>query len=161
MSVKIEFKTSSTNIINKLKHNLDTAIEEAKEKIAMFLYDELVKTSPLDTGTFQKSWIRPEKVGSNYLIVNALPDEYIESGKYHRKTERITAPYNLYILEGEKAGAPESYATSEHNWVYRNVMDRSLQDTTILLWRFEQGALDLNPYMLLNMIFNKKIKGNI
>jgi hypothetical protein len=46
-------------------------------------------------------------------------------------------------------------------WEYRNIGEGKLQDVNILLWKFNQGALGLNPYTTLNELFYKKVKSNI
>ena len=82
-------------------------------------------------------------------------------GVSHAAGDPIVAPYNLYILEGKTAGAPESYMLTENVWEYRNYVTGQLQDVSILLWKFNQGSLGLNPYTVLNKLFSSKLRANV
>jgi len=161
MSLKFKWKTPVSKVMSNFKHQLYSMMEEAREEVANFLYAELMESSPVDTTTFSHSWAKPEKISKGYKISNALPAQYIASGEYHLETQAVVAPYNLYILEGLKANAPNSYIVTNHEWEYRNKLTGQLLDTSILLWKFNQGALGLNPYTLLNQLFSKKVRSNI
>lgn len=161
MSVKFKWDKTPSFIIKSIKDQLDSMMDEARTEVANYLYKELISSSPKDTGTFKSSWMSPEKTKKGYKLVNALPATYIASGRYHRAGEPIVDPYNLFILEGDKAGAPIEYTITNHMWEYRNIASGQLQDVNILLWKFNQGALGLNPYTLLNQLFSKKVRSNI
>lgn len=161
MSVKFKFNKTARSITQRLRDDLFDVLSAAKEQYSEFLYEELRRTSPVASSTFQHSWIAPKETKMGYEISNILPSRYIASGGKHHAWEPIVDPYNLYILEGDKAGAPLDYYLTENMWEYRNIGAGKLQDVTILLWKFNQGALGLNPYTILNQLFAKKVRRNI
>lgn len=159
MFVKFKF-SDPTDFRRRLQHDIDNLLEEAKKQIADFLYQEMKDTSPVDTGTFQTAWVEPKKDGKTYSIVNTLPTQYIADGQYHKAGQDIIAPYNLYILEGEQAGAPMSYMVTSHPWIHKTSETRQLLNVNVMLWKFNQGMLGLNPYTILNTIFSQSVRGN-
>jgi len=161
MSVKFKFNKDPAKVIELLRISLNDAIQKARAQIAGFLYEELYKTSPVDTMTYKYSWERPEEIHKGYKIQNILPQEYIASGDNHIVGERIATAYNMFILEGTKAGAPNSYILTQNQWIYKNIAAGKLQDVNMLLWKFNQGALGLNPYTLLNALFSRTVRRNI
>jgi len=161
MSVRIKWNVKPDDLVKNLRKQLERLLDDARLYYAEFLYDELVRTSPVDTSTFKRSWQTPVPTAIGYSIVNALPEVYQANGKYHRKGQTIPAPYNIFLLEGRKAGAPEVYGTTNHTWEYMNRPELKLQDVNILLWRFNQGALGLNPYTLLNTLFASTVRRNL
>jgi hypothetical protein len=155
---KFKFNSKPEDIINALKYQMNETLEKARSEIAEFLYKELYTTSPRDTTTFKHSWKVPEEIKLGYQIINALPSHYVAKGDYHSSWQRIVEPYNLYILEGFKAGAPSDFGYTRNGWEYINQSIGKLQDVNILLWKFNQGMLGLNPYTTLNEIFFKKVR---
>jgi len=161
MSVKFKFDKSPSQILNIIRDQLDTAIDTARLRYAEFLHEELRISSPEDTSTFGHSWMVPTEIEKGFAIVNRLPSHYIGNGFHHSSWEPIIDPYNIFILEGNKKGAPSDFNNALIEWTYINRAEGKLQDVNLMLWKFNQGALGLNPYTTLNELFSKAVRRNI
>lgn len=183
MSTLLQFKwdKKGSDIAELLKRQLDAAIKDFKKQMAEVIYNELsvqmtgpsVGTEyykdkeggkegkiPVDTGTFIHSWRKPQEVDGDMKIVNKLPSRYIQAtrGYYHQGGKDIAGDYNIYILEGFAANAPEYYATTSNKWEYMNRAEGKLLDMSLLLWKYEQGGLGISPHVLMNSLLRAKVR---
>ena len=161
MEYNFKWKEDPSKIIDALRDSLYKATESAKKEIAETLYKEIVRTAPVDTGTYKASWRSPQEFDGRYLIQNRLPPEYMGNGVSHRAVEAITTGYNQFILDGNKAGAPVSYIVTQNHWEYRNIQEAKLQDINLIFWKLNQGAFGINPFTLINRFFTKSILNKV
>lgn len=159
--LQFKWKENPAKIIDNIRDALYKATEQAKKDIAETLFEEIIKTAPVDTGTYRASWRSPQEFDGRYLIQNKLPTHYISGGTSHRAGEAITAGYNQYILDGAKAGAPVSYIVTQNHWEYRNIQEAKLQDINLIFWKLNQGALGINPFTLINRYFAKSVLNKV
>lgn len=165
MKVKAEFKSKKLSKITKeaLKNStkkqqtkLRKVINDAMHDFAEDLYDEIIKTAPVDTGTYKLSWSFVEEGGGRFILKNKLPKRYfdvpITNPTHHKPGEKITAPYNKFIIYGFVAGAPGEYGNPQP-WVYHNPGEGKLQDFNRIFYKWLNGGLGDLP--------DKKIKNFI
>nr|WP_242300281.1 HK97 gp10 family phage protein [Bacillus cereus group sp. BfR-BA-01448] len=77
-------------------------VEEAQEKVANNLVDELQQKSPKNTGKYRKGW-RKKKVGNAIVVHNALKPQLthlLEKG--HAKANGGRVPAQVHIAPAEE-----------------------------------------------------------
>ncbi|MEK3997908.1 HK97 gp10 family phage protein [Bacillus sp. FSL K6-2822] len=88
-------------------------VEEAQEKVANNLVDELQQKSPKNTGKYRKGW-RKKKVGNAIVVHNALKPQLthlLEKG--HAKANGGRVPAQVHIAPAEEKAINEFTALVE------------------------------------------------
>ena len=162
MKIKAEFKSKKLkkvtesalkNSSKKQRAKLHKVINDAMEDFANDLYREVIKTAPVDTGTYRASWSLVEEKSGKFILKNKLPKRYMDiagtTPQHNKPGSQITAPYNKFIINGFAAGAPGSYGRPQP-WVYQSQGEGKLQNMNRVFYKWLNGGLGDLP--------DKKIK---